>query len=156
MVGFNWKCVVFIDGMGVLAYITRAHEVLSCSIKGQQVHVYMYNQSLFVCFCYAEDLMQLVTRLDQCRDLDGSCRLARQILEFLELHSGDYRLNQVREQLVNGWLKLSFSDFLQENLNADWKTSGDNCVSLLDCDFKATNNFVEVPMSNVLMYMYVQ
>ena len=39
--------------------------------------------------------MQLLSKLESSRDFDGSCRLAQQILEFFELHSGDYRLNQL-------------------------------------------------------------
>ena len=43
----------------------------------------------------SDDLIQIVSRLDQSRDIDGSCRITKQILDFLELHTGDYRLNQV-------------------------------------------------------------
>ena len=39
--------------------------------------------------------MQIVSRLDHSQDMDSSCRVAKQILDFLELHTGDYRLNQV-------------------------------------------------------------
>ena len=40
--------------------------------------------------------MQLVSKLEQqSGNSDGSCRVARQILDFFELHVGDYRMNQV-------------------------------------------------------------
>ena len=43
----------------------------------------------------ADDLMQIVSRLAHSQDVDSSCRVAKQILDFLELHTGDYHLNQV-------------------------------------------------------------
>ncbi len=42
-----------------------------------------------------DELMQLLSRLESSSDYDGSCRLAQQIVEFFELHSGDYRLSQL-------------------------------------------------------------
>ena len=40
--------------------------------------------------------MQLVAKLEQqSGNSDGVCRVARQILDFFELHVGDYRMNQV-------------------------------------------------------------
>lgn len=44
---------------------------------------------------FLDDLMQIVSRLDHSQDVDSSCRIAKQFLDFLELHTGDYRLNQV-------------------------------------------------------------
>lgn len=43
----------------------------------------------------AEELIQLVSKLEHSTDVDASCRLSRQILDFLELHVTDYRTNQV-------------------------------------------------------------
>ena len=41
--------------------------------------------------------MQLVGRLEQqSGNIDGSCRVAKQILDFFELHVGDYKMNQVQ------------------------------------------------------------
>ena len=49
----------------------------------------------------SDDLMQLVAKLEQqSGSSDGSCRVARQILDFFELHVGDYRMNQVLYLLV--------------------------------------------------------
>ena len=43
-----------------------------------------------------DDLMQLVGKLEQqSGNSDGSCRVAKQILDFFELHVGDYRMSQV-------------------------------------------------------------
>ena len=40
--------------------------------------------------------MQLVGKLEQqSGNSDGVCRVARQILDFFELHVGDYRMSQV-------------------------------------------------------------
>lgn len=39
--------------------------------------------------------MQIVVKLDQSQDAHASYRIAKQILDFLELHAGDYRMNQV-------------------------------------------------------------
>ena len=40
--------------------------------------------------------MQLVAKLEQqSGNSDGVCRVARQILDFFELHIGNYRMNQV-------------------------------------------------------------
>ena len=45
---------------------------------------------------HPDDLMQLVAKLEQqSGNSDGVCRVARQILDFFELHVGDYRMNQV-------------------------------------------------------------
>ncbi len=41
--------------------------------------------------------MQIVSKLDHCQDVDSRCRVAKQLLDFLELHTGDYRLNQVSD-----------------------------------------------------------
>jgi len=49
---------------------------------------------------FVDDLMQLMSRLEQSRDLDTSHRIIRQILDFLELHTGDYRLNQVKDRVT--------------------------------------------------------
>ena len=71
----------------------------------------------------AEELIQLVSKLEQSTDVDASCRLSRQILDFLELHVTDYRTNQVRGSMLHmhsypsdsyivpsacGWLLLTF------------------------------------------------
>ena len=42
----------------------------------------------------------MVSKLEQSTDVDGSCHLSRQILDFLELHATDYRTNQVGSQLT--------------------------------------------------------
>ena len=36
-----------------------------------------------------------MSKLEQSTDVDASCRLSRQILDFFELHVTDYRTNQV-------------------------------------------------------------
>ena len=46
-------------------------------------------------FIFSEDLMQIVSKLDHTQDVESRCRVAKMLLEFLELHTGDYRLNQV-------------------------------------------------------------
>ena len=49
----------------------------------------------------AEELIQLVSKLEQSTDVDASCRLSRQILDFLELHVTDYRTNQVGGSMLH-------------------------------------------------------
>jgi len=39
-------------------------------------------------------MMLLLSKLELSNDLDSSCRLALQITEFFDNHSGDYRLSQ--------------------------------------------------------------
>lgn len=39
--------------------------------------------------------MQMLSRLEVSTDFDRSCRIAQQLVDFFELHSGDYRLNQL-------------------------------------------------------------
>ena len=46
------------------------------------------------CIVCADELIQLLSRLQSTSDYDASCRLAQQIVDFLELHTSDYRLNQ--------------------------------------------------------------
>ena len=51
---------------------------------------------VFLLLLVTDDLMQLVSKLEQqSGSSDGSCRVASQILDFFELHVGDYRMNQV-------------------------------------------------------------
>ncbi len=51
---------------------------------------------MFIFLIYPiDELMQLLSRLESSSDYDGSCRLAQQIVEFFELHAGDYRLSQL-------------------------------------------------------------
>ncbi len=45
--------------------------------------------------------MQLLSRLESSSDYDDSCGLAQQIVDFLELHTSDYRLNQLAQAEQN-------------------------------------------------------
>ena len=46
--------------------------------------------------------MQLVGKLEQqSGNSDGVCRVARQILDFFEIHVGDYRMSQVQSDAAS-------------------------------------------------------
>ena len=57
-----------------------------------------------------DELMLLVSKLEHSTDVDESCHIARQMVELLESHTADYRLNTVSYTIFI----CSFTNFLVE------------------------------------------
>ena len=58
------------------------------------MYMYMYILYVFLFFlCALDDLLQVLGKLENSTDVDGSCRLAQHLLDILE--AADYRTVQV-------------------------------------------------------------
>ena len=87
-----------------ISFILWCMAMLSGKQNSTLYQMFMLDTRLYTCnfdLHSAEELIQLVSKLEQSTDVDASCRLSRQIFDFLELHVNDYRTNQVGRSMLH-------------------------------------------------------
>ena len=89
------------------------HPLIHIQFTFTHTHTHTHTTHCMNACWHADDLNQMLVRLEQAVDSEKSCSVARQILEFLESHMSDFRMQQSIARNVDPVLR-TFQQTIQD------------------------------------------